>query len=132
MGLLVKYSPDVGTALHSLVRYAHHHVRGAVITLEVDGSEALFGYAIHHGKSEATDQIVALFIHQQGTKRLVASSDGDGFIVLEDECLANTRKGKQVLNVKAPAEAQVCCIVPESADHIASIGENRKLVIFPA
>ncbi len=79
---------------------------------------------------DATDQIVALFIHQPGTKRLVASTDGDGFIVLEDECLANTRKGKQVLNVKAPAEAQVCCIVPEVADHIASIGENRKLVVF--
>jgi len=57
VGLLVKYSPDVGTALHSLVRYAHHHVRGAVITLEVDGSAALFGYAIYQGKSEATDQI---------------------------------------------------------------------------
>jgi topoisomerase-4 subunit A len=49
---------------------------------------------------------------------------------LEDECVANTRKGKQVLNVKAPVEAQVCVVVPETADHVATIGENRKLLIF--
>ena len=48
----------------------------------------------------------------------------------EDECLANTRKGKQVLNVKSPAEAQVCALSPDDADHIAVIGENRKLLIF--
>ena len=40
-----------------------------------------------------------------GTKRLLASTEGDGFIVPEDECVATTRKGKQVLNVKAPVEA---------------------------
>jgi topoisomerase-4 subunit A len=79
---------------------------------------------------DAADQIVALFVHQPGKKRLLASTEGDGFIVTEDECVANTRKGKQVLNVKAPVEAQVCVVVPEHADHIASIGDNRKLVIF--
>ena len=50
--------------------------------------------------------------------------------MLEDECVANTRKGKQVLNVKAPVEAQVCVTVPDNATHVASIGENRKMVIF--
>ena len=79
---------------------------------------------------DAADQIVALFVHQPGVKRLVASTEGDGFIVLEDECVANTRKGKQVLNVKAPVEAQVCVTVPDNATHVASIGENRKMVIF--
>jgi topoisomerase-4 subunit A len=79
---------------------------------------------------EASDQIVALFVHRTGRKLLVAASDGSGFIVPEDECLANTRKGKQVLNVKLPVEAQVCAILTDEADHIASIGENRKLLIF--
>ncbi len=79
---------------------------------------------------DAAESIISLFIYTPGRKLLVASSDGDGFIVPEDECLANTRKGKQVLNVKLPAEAQVCAFVPEGADHIASVGENRKLQIF--
>lgn len=79
---------------------------------------------------DATDQIVELFIHQSGTKRLLTSTDGDGFVVLEDECLANTRKGKQVLNVKAPAESLTCRSISPDADHVATIGENRKLLIF--
>ena len=79
---------------------------------------------------DAADQIVALFVHVPGARLLVASTDGDGFIVAADECLATTRKGKQILNVKAPVEAQVCVAVPAEADHVASIGDNRKLVIF--
>jgi len=79
---------------------------------------------------EASDAIVAVFTYVAGRKLLVASSDGYGFIVPEDECLANTRKGKLVLNVKAPAEAQLCVAVPAGADHIASVGDNRKMLIF--
>jgi topoisomerase IV subunit A len=79
---------------------------------------------------DAADSIVALFVRTAGAKRLLASTDGDGFVVAEDECLATTRKGKQVLNVKAPAEALVCAPVEESADHIACVGDNRKMVIF--
>jgi topoisomerase-4 subunit A len=79
---------------------------------------------------DAADAIVALFVYTPGAKRLVASSEGDGFIVAEDECLATTRKGKQVLNVKTPAEAVVCVPVDEGADHVAAIGENRKMIIF--
>jgi topoisomerase IV subunit A len=79
---------------------------------------------------DAADSIVALFVHQPGTKRLLASTEGDGFVVPEDECVATTRKGKQVLNVKAPVEAAVCVVVPENATHVASIGENRKMIIF--
>ena len=79
---------------------------------------------------DSTDSIVALFVHVPGTKRLLASTDGDGFIVPEDECVATTRKGKQVLNVKAPGEAQVCVSVSESDDHVATVGNNRKLIIF--
>jgi topoisomerase IV subunit A len=79
---------------------------------------------------EATDQIVSLFVYQPATKLVVASSEGDGFIVNQDECVATTRKGKQVLNVKVPAEAQVCRELVDNADHVATIGENRKLLIF--
>jgi topoisomerase IV subunit A len=80
---------------------------------------------------DVSDSIVSLFVHGAGRKLLVAASDGNGFVVAEGECLATTRKGKQVLNVKAPAEAQVCAIVKEGSDHVAVVGENRKLLIFP-
>jgi topoisomerase-4 subunit A len=79
---------------------------------------------------DSTDSIVALFVHAPGAKRLLASTDGDGFVVLEDECVATTRKGKQVLNVKAPSEAQVCVPVGETDNHVATVGDNRKLLIF--
>ena len=79
---------------------------------------------------DAADSIITLFVHAPATKRLLASTEGDGFIVAEEECLATTRKGKQVLNVKAPVEAIVCTAVPEDATHIATIGDNRKMIIF--
>ncbi len=79
---------------------------------------------------DATDAIVAMFTHVAGRKLLVASSDGNGFVVDEDECVASSRKGKQVLAVKAPIEAQASVEVPIEADHVASIGDNRKLLIF--
>jgi topoisomerase-4 subunit A len=79
---------------------------------------------------DAADTIVALFVHKPGSKLLVASSDGYGFLADENECLATTRKGKQVLNVQAPIEAQVCARIEEGATHIASVGENRKMLIF--
>ena len=79
---------------------------------------------------DATDSVVALFVYTQGAKRLLASTEADGFVVPEDECVANTRKGKQVLNVKAPVEALVCTPVAPTDTHVATIGENRKLNIF--
>ncbi len=80
---------------------------------------------------EAAEGIAALLIHRPDRRLLLAASDGNGFIAPEEECLANTRKGKQVINVKAPAEAALAIPVPADADHLAVIGENRKLVIFP-
>jgi topoisomerase-4 subunit A len=77
---------------------------------------------------EAADA-VELFVHEPGRKLLVASTSGHGFIVPEDEVLAQTRKGKQVLNVTAGAEAVVCA--PISGDSVATIGANRKLLLFP-
>ncbi|MET4101002.1 topoisomerase-4 subunit A [Roseovarius sp. MBR-78] len=73
-------------------------------------------------------EIVDLFIHKSGRKLLVASSAGDGFIVAEDEVLAQTRSGKQVLNLRAPARAIVCR--PVTGDAVACVGENRKVLVF--
>ncbi|MGX0879389.1 topoisomerase-4 subunit A [Roseovarius sp. MBR-154] len=73
--------------------------------------------------------IVDLLIHKPGRKLLVASSAGDGFVVPEDEIVAQTRSGKQVLNLRAPAQAQVCR--PVAGDHVACVGENRKVLVFP-
>ncbi len=78
---------------------------------------------------EQEADLVAVFCHQGKRKLLVASAQGRGFVVAEDECLANTRKGKQVLNVKAPDAARALAVV--EGELVASIGENRKLVIFP-
>ena len=72
--------------------------------------------------------IVDLLIHKPGRKLLVASSAGDGFVVPEDEIVAQTRSGKQVLNLRAPAQAQVCR--PVTGDHVACVGENRKVLVF--
>jgi len=73
--------------------------------------------------------MVALFLHKPGTRRLVASSAGDGFIVPEEEVIAQTRAGKVVLNVKDEVKAVVCAEV--TGDHVAVSGENRKLLVFP-
>jgi topoisomerase-4 subunit A len=78
---------------------------------------------------EQEDDVVAVFRYQGGRKFLVASQQGVGFVVPEDECLGNTRKGKQVLNVKAPDRARA--VTPVDGELVASIGENRKMVIFP-
>jgi topoisomerase-4 subunit A len=73
--------------------------------------------------------IATAFIHEPGRKLLVASHQGYGFIVPEDDVVANTRKGKQVMNVKTPDEAGKAIFV--SGDHIAVMGENRKMLVFP-
>jgi len=73
--------------------------------------------------------IVSLFVNKGGRKFLVASGEGQGFIVNEDDCVGNTRKGKQVLNVEMPNEARAIASV--AGDTIAVIGTNHKMVIFP-
>ena len=73
--------------------------------------------------------IVAVFVHKPGRKLLLASSEGYGFVVAETEVIANTRKGKQVLNVDGTAEARIC--VEAGGDMVAIIGNNRKFLAFP-
>ena len=75
--------------------------------------------------------IVALLVRKPGRRLVVAASDGRGFVVKEEDVIAQTRTGKQVLNLGEGAEAAACRPVEEGADHIAVIGENRKLIIFP-
>ena len=72
--------------------------------------------------------VVAALAYAGERKFLVASYNGNGFVVPEDEVLGTTRKGKQVLNLKAPDKAAGLTTV--DGDHIAVIGENRKMVIF--
>ncbi|HLZ05938.1 MAG TPA: DNA topoisomerase IV subunit A [Bradyrhizobium sp.] len=72
--------------------------------------------------------IVSLFVNKGGRKFLIASTDGQGFVVTEDDCVGNTRKGKQVMNVKTPAEARAIAVV--AGDMVAAIGTNHKMVVF--
>ncbi|MEQ9635226.1 MAG: DNA topoisomerase IV subunit A [Devosia marina] len=78
---------------------------------------------------EEGQDIVDLFVYSPGKQRIVASSAGYGFVVKEDDLIANTRKGKQILNVSLPDEARL--IVPCDGDRVAVIGQNRKLLVFP-
>ena len=73
-------------------------------------------------------EIVGLLIHDPERKLLIASSAGDGFVVAEPEVVAQTRSGKQALNVKDGVRAAVC--TPVTGDHVAVVGENRKVLIF--
>jgi topoisomerase IV subunit A len=78
---------------------------------------------------EQESDLISVEPFKGGRKFLVAAHDGRGFIVPEDECLANTRKGKQIHNVKMPNEARALTLI--EGELVASVGENRKMVVFP-
>ncbi|MGU3576349.1 DNA topoisomerase IV subunit A [Brucellaceae bacterium C25G] len=78
---------------------------------------------------ENDQDILTAFVHDPSAKLLLSSHLGYGFIIPESDTVANTRKGKQIMNVKAPDEAKICMRV--EGDHVAVIGENRKMVVFP-
>jgi topoisomerase-4 subunit A len=78
---------------------------------------------------EESSDIVDMFVHKPGRKLLVASDAGNGFIVAEDEVVAQTRKGKQIMTVTVPDKA-IACIAAEG-DMVATVGENRKMLVFP-
>ncbi|WP_374830892.1 DNA topoisomerase IV subunit A [Paenochrobactrum pullorum] len=78
---------------------------------------------------ENDQDILTAFVHDPSAKLLLSSHLGYGFIIPESDTVANTRKGKQIMNVKAPDEAKICMRV--AGDHVAVIGENRKMVVFP-
>ncbi len=72
-----------------------------------------------------------LQVYQTGKKYIVASDKGRGFIVPSDDLMAQTKNGKQVLNLGTGEEAAAIAEVMEGADAVAVVGENRKLLIFP-
>ena len=78
---------------------------------------------------EETDEILEGFVHKPGRKLLVASNIGNGFIVAEDEVVAQTRKGKQILNLGEGERAVLCRLV--HGDSVAVLGDNRRLLVFP-
>src|SRR5437868_15330756 len=73
--------------------------------------------------------IVSLFVNTGGREFLIASHEGQGFVVNEDDCVGNTRKGKQVLNVEMPNEART--LTTGTGDTVAVIGTNHNMVLFP-
>ncbi len=75
--------------------------------------------------------IVDVILYKSVDKFLIASSDGRGFVVKAEDLLAQTKTGKQVLNVSGQVEAVLCVRLEEKADHVATIGKNRKLLAFP-
>jgi topoisomerase-4 subunit A len=75
------------------------------------------------------DALVALVPHRAGAKRLVASTAGDGFVAEEAGLLAQTRSGRQALNLAPGARAQV--FAPVAGDTVAVVGQNRRLLLFP-
>lgn len=76
-------------------------------------------------------EIVTLMKHEPENKLLIAADDGRGFIIAEKDVVAQTKNGKQILNVKGDVEAKICCILNNEDDYVATIGTNRKLLVFP-
>ncbi|MEM8631552.1 MAG: DNA topoisomerase IV subunit A [Pseudomonadota bacterium] len=73
--------------------------------------------------------VVSISVHRPDGRLLVASSAGDGFVVPEAEVVAQTRAGKQVLNVKGDVVAAAC--IPVTGDHVAVVSQNAKFLVFP-
>src|SRR6187399_229808 len=79
---------------------------------------------------DASAQIVAVIVHKPGSQLLLGAATGHGFAAVTDELLAETRKGRQVVNLKAGARLVVVHAIAPEHDHVAVVGDNRKLVVF--
>ena len=79
---------------------------------------------------EADTSIAKMLVHKEGGRLLLASSVGKGFVAETAELLAETRKGRQVVNLKAGATLRVIQEIAPAHDHVAVVGENRKLIVF--
>jgi len=80
---------------------------------------------------DAEVDIVELMVVRPETKLLIGSSDGKGFLASGEATLAETRKGKQLVNLRAGAKVAVIRKVADDADAVAVVGENRKMLVFP-
>ncbi len=74
--------------------------------------------------------IAEIMVYQPGQRILVASTSGHGFAVRAEDVLAQTKNGKQILNVSGKVEAKLCTYIEPDHDHIAVIGKNRKMLVF--
>ena len=74
--------------------------------------------------------VAEMMLYEEGQKILVAATSGHGFVVKSDDVLAQTKNGKQVLNVSGKAEAKLCKLIAADHDHIAVVGKNRKMLVF--
>ncbi|MFC3100867.1 DNA topoisomerase IV subunit A [Altererythrobacter lauratis] len=79
---------------------------------------------------DAGANVVAVVVHEPGRQLLLASSIGKGFAARTEELLAETRKGRQVMNLKDGAKLLVVRAIAPAHDHVAVVGDNRKLVVF--
>ena len=79
---------------------------------------------------EPEAEIVNLLVIGPGMKLLLASSDGRGFIASGEATIAETRKGKQLVNLRPGGKLSVVRPIPVGADAVAVVGENRKLLVF--
>ncbi len=79
---------------------------------------------------ESDTNIAKMLVHKEGGRLLLASSIGKGFVAETSELLAETKKGKQVVNLKGGAQLQVMREIAPEHDHVACVGDNRKLVVF--
>ncbi|WP_428350086.1 DNA topoisomerase IV subunit A [Lichenifustis flavocetrariae] len=78
---------------------------------------------------DEAEDVVAVRPYEPGTNLLVAATDGRGFMVSQDDMISGTRKGKSLMGVDKPARLKL--VVPARGDHVAIIGDNRKLLVFP-
>jgi len=78
----------------------------------------------------AETHIAKMLVHKEGGRLLLASSIGKGFVAQTAELLAETRKGRQVVNLKGDASLRVIREIAPEHNHVAAVGENRKLIVF--
>ncbi|MEL6709177.1 MAG: DNA topoisomerase IV subunit A [Pseudomonadota bacterium] len=79
---------------------------------------------------EANTSIAKMLVHKEGGRLLLAASNGKGFVAETAELLAETRKGRQVVNLKGDATLRVIREIQRADDHVAAVGDNRKLIVF--
>jgi topoisomerase-4 subunit A len=126
-----------GDELHALV---HAQTTDRIVLFATSGKAyTLKADAIPRGRGDGQplrlmvdmtneDAVVAMFVHTEGVKWLLASTDGKGFVVKGEELLAEKRTGKQVLLVEAGKEACVCA--PVEGDSVA-VTSPKNLLVFP-
>ena len=94
-----------------------------------DGQAIRVMFDMGASRGAGGDEITHVFIWSDAHRYLLASSGGRGFVMPAEDLLAEKRTGKQVLNLRPGETAQIC--VPADGDHVAVVGENRRLLVFP-